>query len=97
MFRCFLRNFNTPAIRRFTTGTKMLTVMPPKRDKPITRRGPVTWRSAGITAAIGAGLVGFMVYVKNEKDTAIAKERKRQLGKASIGGEFELIDSEVIH
>lgn len=71
--------------------------MPPKRDKPITRRGPVTWRSAGITAAIGAGLVGFMVYVKNEKDTAIAKERKRQLGKASIGGEFELIDSEVIY
>uniref|UniRef100_A0A1L8E020 Putative cytochrome c oxidase assembly protein n=1 Tax=Nyssomyia neivai TaxID=330878 RepID=A0A1L8E020_9DIPT len=63
-------------------------------NQPKKAIGPITWRSLGIISIAGAGVMGFMYYVKQEKEMAILKERKRQLGKAAIGGQWELVDCE---
>ncbi|GLH08413.1 SCO1-like protein, mitochondrial [Gryllus bimaculatus] len=55
-------------------------------------KGPVTWKSVGITACIGGGLLMYMQYLKAAKEQKILRERQRALGKASIGGHFELTD-----
>ncbi|OWR48302.1 hypothetical protein KGM_208552 [Danaus plexippus plexippus] len=47
-----------------------------------------------MTALVGGGLTAFMLYVRKEKQEALDRDRKRQLGKAKIGGTFELVDSE---
>ncbi|XP_055709885.1 protein SCO1 homolog, mitochondrial [Phlebotomus papatasi] len=63
-------------------------------NQPKKAIGPITWRSLGIISIAGAGVMGFMYYLKQEKDMALLRERKRQLGKAAIGGRWELVDCE---
>ncbi|XP_063635249.1 protein SCO1 homolog, mitochondrial [Cydia splendana] len=81
------------ACRAFSTSLVRQCAQPPKR-KPKQFFGPITWKSMAATAVVGGGLTGFMLYVRKEKQEAVDRERKRQLGKAKIGGDFELVDTQ---
>ncbi|XP_037075572.1 protein SCO1 homolog, mitochondrial-like isoform X2 [Pollicipes pollicipes] len=59
----------------------------PRRSKE-----PMSWKTLAGTAVLGSGLLGFMYYLKRKKEFAIDQERRRAVGKASLGGRFELVD-----
>lgn len=56
-------------------------------------KGPVSWKSLAVAAVGMTGMLGTLKYIQHEKDAAIEKERKRSLGKAAIGGSWELVDT----
>ncbi|GFU50028.1 protein SCO1 homolog, mitochondrial [Nephila pilipes] len=64
----------------------------PKKKEGGKGKGPISWKTLLITFGVGAVLVVLMQYVKKEKQIAIDKQRRRELGKAAIGGRFDLID-----
>lgn len=53
-----------------------------------------SWKSFGITAVLASGFIGYGVYLKKQKELAMDKERRRSLGRAAIGGSFELVDQD---
>jgi len=41
----------------------------PKRNKPIFGKdGPITWKTVGITGVLGAGMVTYLLYLKEEQE-----------------------------
>lgn len=67
----------------------------PKQSTKIKKmKSPITWKSLTISSIIGIGFMLYVHYLRKEKDKIMAKERRRQLGKAKIGGKFELVNTE---
>ncbi|XP_076756496.1 synthesis of cytochrome c oxidase isoform X2 [Xylocopa sonorina] len=94
-----LRNFKQyyPQVRCINTHTslyssnKLHSLSSNKKD-PNLKKSPITWRSVLITSTLGMVLLMYMYYLQESKDKQIERERRRELGKAAIGGKFELVD-----
>ncbi|GFY67707.1 protein SCO1 homolog, mitochondrial [Trichonephila inaurata madagascariensis] len=64
----------------------------PKKKVWGKNKGPISWKTFLITLGIGGVFVVLMQYVKKEKQIELDKQRRRELGKAAIGGRFDLVD-----
>ncbi|XP_043603276.1 protein SCO2 homolog, mitochondrial [Bombus pyrosoma] len=63
------------------------------KKQSIFRNSVITWKSVAVTSIGCAVLLMYMYYLQESKDKEIERERRRALGKAAIGGKFELVDS----
>ncbi|XP_015521644.1 protein SCO1 homolog, mitochondrial isoform X1 [Neodiprion pinetum] len=88
------RNYRELEKSIHTSSVKYDKLELPKRLPFWKNKGPINWKSFGITCGIGAGLLTYVAYLKHVKNLRIDQERKRALGKASLGGSFELVNSE---
>lgn len=64
---------------------------PPKRSKREVG-SPVTWKTLGLTAAVGTVMLLYFNHVKKKRELELARERNASVGKAAIGGEWSLVD-----
>jgi len=55
-------------------------------------RGPITWANFAATGVVLLVIYVGFEYAKAKKQAKMDKERKKEIGKAKIGGSFDLID-----
>jgi len=55
-------------------------------------KGPISWLNLAVSGVIVGVMLAFYYYARNKKEEAIEKERRKAMGKAKIGGAFELVD-----
>ncbi|KFM78060.1 hypothetical protein X975_10267, partial [Stegodyphus mimosarum] len=55
----------------------------PKKKEHGKGKGPISWKTFLVTFGIGGIFLTGMLYVKKEKQLALEKERRRELGKAA--------------
>jgi len=63
-----------------------------KPKKVAGKGGPISWFNLGASGVVVGIMMAFYFYARDMKEKEAAKERKRALGKAKIGGTFELVD-----
>lgn len=56
--------------------------------------GAFSWKSFSIALGVGSVFFGYTYYLKEKKKWLLEKERNRSIGKAAIGGRFDLIDQD---
>lgn len=83
----------TPLVRPKSMGTRPGSD-PNQLGNPGRQRGPVSWVNLAVTGGILGALYLAYLYAKNQKEMEREKERRREVGKAKIGGTFELVDHE---
>ncbi|XP_063987966.1 protein SCO1 homolog, mitochondrial [Diachasmimorpha longicaudata] len=64
----------------------------PKQKLGFLRKTPITWTSLFVGAGLGCGFLLYLYYLKEQKDLSLERERRRTIGKAKIGGRFDLVD-----
>uniref|UniRef100_A0A914YKV0 Thioredoxin domain-containing protein n=1 Tax=Panagrolaimus superbus TaxID=310955 RepID=A0A914YKV0_9BILA len=65
-----------------------------EREKAAHERSHIfTWKSALITLAIGGTGLSWLFYMKKSRDAEMEKQQKVMAGKARIGGEWELMNT----
>ncbi len=62
------------------------------KSEPGKGKGPVGWVNLAMTGFVLVVLYASYQYAKSKKEYEKAKERKREVGKAKIGGSFDLVD-----
>lgn len=86
------------------TAIRLATNEPDKKTKPEQKistanhpssdKGPVSWKSLIIGGTILVGFTAYFLYLRQKRLDKIESDKTRTYGKAAIGGEFELVDTE---
>lgn len=86
-YNCSISRLAISQTRHLSTVNEL-----PKKKQYGKNKGPVSWKTLFATAGVGGVLLAGMLYVKKEKQMKIDKDKRRELGKAAIGGKFNLVD-----